>query len=139
MILYLQLMRLDRPNGYWYFWCPHAFGTLWATIQQRSPVADLLCVNLALLWGNLWMRGGHVYLAPLLDALATISSPKGGPRLLEALWGFRVDDWPIAAFYAANVIWSLLYEFVYSHQDATEDMAAGVKSLAMEYVGRALL
>lgn len=240
---YLQLMRLDRPNGYWYFWYPHAFGTLWAAIQQRSRPQDLLLVNFILLWGVLIMRGATctwndtvdvefdrkvsrcrnrplargaisvmqanlftavqtlaslatlmllphlcmiyaapavlgwfcyplakrvtyypqvvlgfpmawgVYmgaaamgadplrLTPLLDTLTAIvkraSTGTSGPSspslsILEALQEVRVD-WAMAAFYAANAIWTLLYELVYSHQDALEDIAAGVKNLVLLY------
>ncbi|KAK8130983.1 4-hydroxybenzoate octaprenyltransferase [Apiospora sp. TS-2023a] len=137
---YLQLMRLDRPNGYWYFWYPHAFGTLWAAIQQQSPVADLVHVNLVLLWGNLVMRGATCTWNDTADIEfdRKVTRCRGRPlargaRLLGALCVIRVDDWPTTAFYAANVVWTLLYELVYSHQDAAEDMAAGVKNLVLLY------
>ncbi|KAI2464341.1 UbiA prenyltransferase [Annulohypoxylon bovei var. microspora] len=239
-IPYLQLMRLDRPNGYWYFWYPHVFGTLWAAIQQRSRPRDLLLVNLILLWGVLVMRGATctwndtvdvdfdrkvsrcrnrplargaisimqanlftaaqtlaslatmtllpplcviyaapavvgwfcyplakrvtyypqvvlgfpmawgiymgaasmgadpLHFAPLLDTLMTVARREstetwGLSLILEALQQVRVE-WPITAFYAANVVWTLLYELVYSHQDAAEDTAAGVKNLVLLYV-----
>lgn len=76
--------------------------------------------------------------APLLYALMSVvrreSTEKSGLSLiLEALLEVQID-WPIAAFYAANVVWTLLYELVYSHQDAAEDIAAGVKNLVLLYV-----
>ncbi|KAF7949954.1 hypothetical protein EAE96_007260 [Botrytis aclada] len=239
-IPYLQLMRLDRPNGYWYFWYPHAYGTLWAAIQRRSSLQDLFLVNLILLWGNIIMRGATctwndtvdiefdqkvsrcrnrplargaisisqaniftaaqtiaslatlallpplcvvyavpsvvgwfcyplakrvtyypqavlgfpmawgvyigaasmgadpLHFSPLLDTLMAVfenqpTEKSGLSLVLEALAKVRVD-WPIAVFYATNVVWSLLYELVYSHQDATEDIAAGVKNLVLLYV-----
>ncbi|ATZ58865.1 hypothetical protein BCIN_17g00020 [Botrytis cinerea B05.10] len=239
-IPYLQLMRLDRPNGYWYFWYPHAYGTLWAAIQQRSSLQDLLLVNLILIWGNVIMRGATctwndtvdidfdrkvsrcrnrplargaisisqanlftaaqtlaslatlallpplcfiyavppvvgwfcypltkrvtyypqavlgfpmawgvyigaasmgadpLHFSPLLDALMAAlgrepTERSGLSPVFEALLEVQID-WPIAVFYAANVVWTLLYEIVYSHQDATEDIAAGVKNLVLLYV-----
>jgi 4-hydroxybenzoate polyprenyltransferase len=234
-------MRLDRPNGYWYFWYPHVFGTLWAAIQQRSRPQDLLLINLILLWGVLVMRGATctwndtvdvdfdrkvsrcrnrplargaismtqanlftaaqtlaslatltllpslcvvyaapavvgwfcyplakrvtyypqvvlgfpmawgvymgaasmgadpLHFAPLLEILTTMvrresteTTSGSSPTVLGALQEVRVD-WPITAFYAANVVWTLLYELVYSHQDAAEDTAAGVKNLVLLY------
>ncbi|OTB04429.1 hypothetical protein M426DRAFT_22829 [Hypoxylon sp. CI-4A] len=243
MIPYLQLMRLDRPNGYWYFWYPHAFGALWAAIQQRSQPLEFLLVNLILFWGVLIMRGATctwndtadveydrkvsrcrnrplargaisimqanfftaaqtlaslatltllpplcmvyaapavvgwfcyplakrgtyypqvvlgfpmawgvymgaasmgadpLHLAPLLDTLMTMArreSPETSWQflILGALQEMQID-WPIAAFYGANVVWTLLYELIYSHQDAAEDTAAGVKNLVLLYANPA--
>ena len=42
----------------------------------------------------------------------------------------------IAALYAANVLWTLLYEIIYSHQDASDDVKAGVKNIVLLYNGR---
>jgi 4-hydroxybenzoate polyprenyltransferase len=242
-------MRLDRPNGYWYFWYPHVFGTLWAAIERHSSLLDLVVVNFILIWGVLFMRGATctwndtvdvefdkkvsrcrsrpiargavsifqanlftaaqtvaslavlmllppvcsvyaipaivgwfcyplakrvtyypqvvlgfpmawgvyvgaasmgadpLHFEPLLDSLVAIvqhqsasfthmSLDLGGsstrPSVLGAIQGITVD-WPITAFYVANVLWTLLYELVYSHQDAAEDSAAGVKNLVLLY------
>lgn len=235
VIPYLQLMRLDRLSGYWYFWYPHIFGALLAAIQQRSSPLHLLSVNLILLWGILVMRGATctwndtvdvefdrkvsrcrnrplargaisitqanlftaaqtivslatlallpplcmiyalpavfgwfcyplakrvtyypqvvlgfpmawgvymgaasmgadpLHLAPLQHALTAIVSGRGQcTAIWESMREVRVDL-PMAAFYVSNVIWTLLYELVYSHQDAAEDAAAGVKNLVLLY------
>ena len=50
-------MRLDRPNGFWYFYLPHLFGSLHAATQLQVPAGAFLCVNLILLIGTLVMRG----------------------------------------------------------------------------------
>lgn len=235
---YLQLMRLDRPNGYWYFWFPHVFGTLVVAIEQRSPLTQLLEVNLILLWGVLLMRGASCTWNDTVDmdfdrkvsrcrdrplargavsvaqahtftfiqtvlSLATLrflpplcllySIPAitgwflypltkrityypqivlgfpmawgvymggvsmGGDPLnlgpfMEATSTFRLGHMSferlpgaigeiqinrsLAAFYLANVLWTLLYELVYSHQDAAEDEAAGVHNLVLLYMDR---
>ncbi|TAQ84274.1 hypothetical protein B7494_g7402 [Chlorociboria aeruginascens] len=236
VVPYLQLMRLDRPNGYWYFWFPHAFGTLLAAIKQRSSLQELLLSNLILLWGILIMRGATctwndtvdvefdrkvsrcrnrplarkalsvtqanlftaaqtlvslatlaflpplcavyavpgvvgwfcyplakrftyypqvvlgfpmawgiymgaasmgadpLHFAPLLEALTSVIKLQAldADMIIRALLQLRVD-WPMATFYAANVVWTLLYELIYSHQDAAEDIAAGVKNLVLLY------
>lgn len=235
---YLQLMRLDRPNGFWYFWYPHAFGTLFAAIEQRLLLEQLLKVNLILLWGVLIMRGATCTWNDIVDVdfdrqvsrccnrplargavsvaragvftavqtclcLATLrlllpplcslyaipavlgwifyplakrvtyypqvvlgfpmawgvfmgaasmgadplslhllfegvsSALQSGRFNFELLFGALQEirvDLPLAAFYFANVIWTLLYEVVYSHQDAAEDEAAGVRNLVLLYI-----
>lgn len=244
---YFQLMRLDRPNGYWYFWIPHVCGTLLASIQTHAPPLALLRTNGLLLGSVLIMRGATctwndscdadydrrvsrcrtrpiargavsrtqanlfalaqtalcvavlavvmpplcalyavpgalgwlVYplakrvtyypqvvlgvpmawgvvmgaaamgadplrLAPLLRALQALwlrwadeeasssSSVMVGDQFRSALAQVSPDP-ATAALYVANVLWTLCYELVYSHQDAPEDAAAGVKNLIQLY------
>ena len=42
----------------------------------------------------------------------------------------------VCALYAANVLWTLLYEIIYSHQDAAYDSKAGVKNIVVLYRGQ---
>jgi len=229
---YLQLMRLDRPNGYWYFWLPHFYGTLHAARQQKSSPLDLLRVNLILLWGVLIMRGAtctwndtvdapfdalvtrcknrpvargavsvtqaHMFTAfqtflslwtlkflPPLCLIYAVPAIVGwiiyplGKRVtyypqvilgfpmawgifmgaasmgadplslsnlysaltdgfdLRGIWlalpNFASQDLSLWAFYGANALWTLLYEIIYSHQDAKEDIKAGVKNIVLLY------
>ncbi|KAI3333206.1 UbiA prenyltransferase family [Ustulina deusta] len=209
VVPYLQLMRLDRPNGYWYFWYPHAVlvmrgatctwndtvdidfdrkvsrcrnrplprgaisitrASIFIAAQTLASVATLmllphLCMIYAvpaavgwffyplakrvtyypqvvlgfpMAWGVYMgaasMGADPSHLAPLLDTVVRGGSVEslGASPILAALQEVRVD-WPITAFYAANVVWTLLYELVYSHQDAAEDTAAGVKNLVLLY------
>ncbi|KAK5634980.1 hypothetical protein RRF57_010692 [Xylaria bambusicola] len=82
------------------------------------------------------MGADPLHLQPFFEALTlTAHGPMDATRLYplwEALKQTRADG-SIMAFYAANVAWTLLYELVYSHQDAAEDTAAGVKSLVLLY------
>lgn len=42
----------------------------------------------------------------------------------------------IFCLYGANVLWNLLYETIYSHQDAKYDKEIGVKNIVLLYEGR---
>ncbi|KAI9689231.1 MAG: hypothetical protein M1822_000969 [Bathelium mastoideum] len=238
LLPYLQLMRLDRPNGYWYFWFPHVSGTLLASIRSQSSAVTLLTSNLLLLWGVLVMRGATctwndtcdvdydrqvsrcrnrplargavsvtqaniftlaqialcvgtlaampplcnlyalpavlgwyayplakrvtyypqvvlgfpmawgvfmgaaamgadpLHLAPLRHAFQVMLRARphspDAPTFAAALAQISPDPATVS-LYVANVLWTLCYELVYSHQDAAEDAAAGVKSLILLY------
>lgn len=227
-------MRLDRPNGYWYFWLPHFYGVIHAATQQKSSIPEFVRVNLILFWGVLIMRGAtctwndtidapfdrlvtrcknrpvargavsvtqaHTFtavqtllslwmltllppvctiyaapavvgwffyplakrvtyypqvvlgfpmawgvfmgaasigadplsLSPLLP-LFTSSYIPSLTTVLAAVKTIHVRDWSICALYGANVLWNLLYEIIYSHQDAAEDAKAGVGNIVLLY------
>ena len=221
---YVQLMRLDRPNGFYYFWLPHVFGTLHAAHLQRSRPALLLQINLILFFGTVVMRGATCTFNDLVDApfdrlvarcrhraiarravsetqaVAFIAAQTmislGFLTLLPVTCAFysipaiigwilyplakRVTYYPqvvlgfpmawgvlmgeaamgldplqvlaagpknmarmtfeargsVACLYAANVMWTLFYEIIYSHQDAAEDINAGVKNIVVLYEGK---
>ena len=65
---YAQLMRLDRPNGFWYFYLPHLFGSLHAGTHLAVPARSLLYINLILLVGTLIMRGATCTWNDTVDA-----------------------------------------------------------------------
>ncbi|KAL6715994.1 hypothetical protein ACLMJK_006956 [Lecanora helva] len=218
-IPYVQLMRLDRPHGLWYFFLPHLFGATQAAIHLRTPPTALLTTSLIVFIGTIIMRGatctwndtvdapfdrqvvrtrdrpvarGAVspFAANIFTAVQTILSlaillnlpsicrmyalpPIIGwilyplakrvtyyPQVVLGFpmaWGvfmgsaamgsdplqlFRAEahgqNQPtmfVGAFYAANVLWTLFYEIIYSHQDASEDTKAGVKNIVLLYQG----
>ena len=215
-------MRLDRPNGFWYFYLPHLFGSLHAATQLQVPARSFLCVNLILLIGTLVMRGAtctwndtvdapfdrlvartrdrpvargavsafaaHTFTAlqsclslAILKLLPPLCFVYALPAVIGwALYPFakRVTFYPqvvlgfpmawgifmgnaamgadplafssttsasksepklrlsVGALYAANIFWTLLYEIIYSHQDAADDAKAGVKNIVLLYHGR---
>ena len=221
---YVQLMRLDRPNGFYYFWLPHVFGTLHAAHLQPSRPIPLLQINLILFFGTVVMRGatctfndlvdapfdrlvarcrhraiargavsvaqavafiaaqtmislGFLALLPVACAVYSIPAIIGwiiyplakrvtyypqvvlgfpmawGVLMGEAAMGLdplqllaaspQTTEWmtsaargSVACLYAANVVWTLLYEIIYSHQDAAEDIKAGVKNIVILYEGQ---
>lgn len=219
---FAELMRLDRPNGFWYFYLPHLYGTLHAATRLGSSSPSLLRTNVVLILGTVVMRGAtcswndtidapfdrlvprtrnrpvargavsplaaHVFTGLLslfslaiLTLLPALSSMYALPAMVGwALYPFakRVTYYPqvvlgfpmawgvfmgsaamgadplhlssiltrpslrlgrrasICALYAANVLWTLLYEIIYSHQDAAYDVKAGVKNIVILYHGR---
>ena len=46
---------------------------------------------------------------------------------------YTISTW---ALYTANVLWTLFYEIIYSHQDAAHDASAGVKNIVLLYDGK---
>lgn len=40
---------------------------------------------------------------------------------------------PTAALFAANVLWTVVYDTIYAHQDVQDDERAGVKSMALRF------
>ena len=217
---YAELMRLDRPNGFWYFYLPHLFGALHAAYHIHAPLSSLLTTNLILFIGTIVMRGATCTWNDTVDApfdrlvartwnrpvarravstlaahiftgiqtvisllILTMLPPVCFVYSVPAIVGWilyplakRVTYYPqvvlgfpmawgvfmgsaamgtdplnlskhssglfevetrgsIYALYAANVVWTLLYETIYSHQDAAEDTKAGVKNIVLLYQG----
>ena len=61
---------------------------------------------------------------PHLSSTLVRSSISAGPRT------------SLYALYTANVLWTLLYEIIYSHRDAAYDVRAGVKNIVILYRGQ---
>ncbi len=40
---------------------------------------------------------------------------------------------PTASLFAANVLWTIIYDTIYAHQDVRDDVKAGVKSMAVRF------
>ena len=218
----VELMRLDRPNGFWYFYLPHLYGTLHAATHLRSSAISLFQTNIILILGTVVMRGAtctwndtvdapfdrlvprtrnrpvargaisplsaHLFTAiqSLLSlAILALLPPLCFAYALPAILGWalyplakRVTYYPqvvlgfpmawgvfmgsasmgedplnlssnlgrsstivgprasVCALYSANVLWTLLYEIIYSHQDAAHDVKAGVKNIVVLYQGQ---
>ena len=46
-------------------------------------------------------------------------------------------DWSVAApLYAGGVLWTLVYDSIYAHQDKTDDIHAGIRSTALLFGSR---
>ena len=117
---------------------PAVVGWFFYPLAKRFTYYPQVVLGFPMAWGIYMgaasMGADPLNLTPLLDALVTLAKHEH-----INMWGFLVMqglrevqvDWSITAFYAANVMWTLLYELVYSHQDATEDAAAGVKNLVL--------
>ena len=68
LIPYAELMRLHRPAGYYAFYFPHLFGTLYAAALQSPDIVELLRVNFLFAVGSLVLRGAACTWNDTLDA-----------------------------------------------------------------------
>lgn len=62
-----------------------------------------------------------------LDPVATWLGREGDSAIGSAL----------GCFYLANIIWTIIYDTVYAHQDVVDDAKAGVKSIAVRHADHA--
>ncbi|MCJ1374394.1 Para-hydroxybenzoate--polyprenyltransferase, mitochondrial precursor (PHB:polyprenyltransferase) [Loxospora ochrophaea] len=70
LVPYAELMRLHKPAGYYAFYFPHLFGTLYASIllSPRPAFSHLLRINLIFMLGSLILRGAACTWNDTLDA-----------------------------------------------------------------------
>ena len=70
-IPYAELMRLHKPAGYWTFYLPHLYGTLFGAIMvgpEEAPISRLIQVNVVFLLGSLLLRGAACTWNDAVDA-----------------------------------------------------------------------
>ena len=60
--------------------------------------------------------------AILMSCAALEVDPLSGPRML-----------PTISLLAANILWTMIYDTIYAHQDIRDDIKAGVKSMAVRF------
>ena len=65
---YAELMRLHKPAGYYAFYLPHLFGTLYAATQISPSLTQLVRINSLLIVGSLFLRGAACTWNDILDA-----------------------------------------------------------------------
>ena len=207
---YAELMRLDRPAGFYAFYVTYLIGLAYAANLTAYPPPPKHLLSLAALFlvGNVILRGvscawndnidqkfdrqvertrnrpiargavsttqGHVFTAvltivgaPLFLGLPSPCSWHALPILaLFAFYPFakRITHYPqfvlgfpfawaiplccaalevepfgngavgaTASLIAANVVWTMIYDTVYAHQDLKDDVKAGVKSMAVKF------
>ena len=70
VVPYAELMRLDRPAGYFTFYFPHLYGTLYAALRLSSPpsLAQLIRLNLLFVVGSVFLRGAACTWNDIIDA-----------------------------------------------------------------------
>lgn len=70
LVPYAELMRLHRPAGYYAFYFPHLFGTLYASVLSPSPPSPttLLHANLLFAAGSIILRGAACTWNDVCDA-----------------------------------------------------------------------
>ena len=70
VVPYAELMRLHKPAGYYAFYFPHLFGTLYASaiLSPMPELSLLLQRNLLFMIGSLLLRGAACSWNDTLDA-----------------------------------------------------------------------
>lgn len=65
---FAQLMRLEKPTGFYYFYFPHLFGTLQAATLLKAGLPHLLRANLIFAVGTIFLRGAACTWNDAIDA-----------------------------------------------------------------------
>ncbi|KAF2834441.1 4-hydroxybenzoate polyprenyl transferase [Patellaria atrata CBS 101060] len=65
---YAELMRVEKPAGFFTALWPHMFGTLYAACIINSPFHDLLMANTILFFGSFFLRSGACTWNDTVDA-----------------------------------------------------------------------
>ena len=68
VVPYAELMRIHKPAGYYAFYFPHLFGTLYAATVLSRPLSELLRVNILFIIGSVLLRGAACTWNDTLDA-----------------------------------------------------------------------
>lgn len=70
VIPYVELMRLEKPAGYFTFYFPHLYGTLYAALRLSSPppLAQMIRLNLLFVAGSVFLRGAACTWNDIIDA-----------------------------------------------------------------------
>ena len=114
---------------------PAVLGWFAYPLAKRVTYYPQVVLGFPMAWGVIMgaaaVGADPMHLAPL-HALTLRWSDASVVQLRSALVQIKLDP-AIAALYIANMLWTLCYELVYSHQDAVEDAAAGVKNLILLY------
>lgn len=209
-IPYGQLMRLDRPGGFYAFYFPYIIGLAYAACITPTPVPveHLFTIAVKLLPFNVLLRGAACTWNDIVDrdfdrrvercrhrpiARGAVSASQGLAFTvvqLFALYGLlltfpdvckvhtaiatillfvyalmkRVTYYPqvvlgfpfawaifitlgalevdplnrthllaTIALFTANVLWTIIYDTIYAHQDVEDDEKAGVKGMALRF------
>ncbi|KAI2640773.1 putative 4-hydroxybenzoate polyprenyl transferase [Hypomontagnella submonticulosa] len=208
-IPYAQLMRIDRPGGFYAFYFPYLIGTMYSACIALTPPKPLTLLSLAaiLLPFNILLRGAactwndnvdqdfdrrvercrhrpvargavsttaaHVFtLAQMAAGYPVLMSFPEKCKLhmlitvlLFAAYAFmkRITYYPQAflgfpfawalffciaalgmepfgehtaptlALFGANILWTIVYDTIYAHQDIADDEKAGVKGMALRF------
>lgn len=210
LVPYAELMRLDRPAGFYAFYVPYLIGLFYAACLSSplpSPSKILrLCLIFLLLgivlrgaactWNDNVDQGfdrqvartrlrpiargavsttqGHIFtlallltqtpFAVILPAACTyhivaINVGFGAYALMKRVtyypqfvlgfpfaWAIFISCWALdvnpasrdlvvstISLFVANVIWTMIYDTIYAHQDIRDDVKAGVKSMAIRF------
>ncbi|KAL3441571.1 UbiA prenyltransferase family-domain-containing protein [Aspergillus insuetus] len=106
----------------WLYSLPSIVGWTYYPYAKRHTNYPQVVLGLCLAWG--------VVMGELSLGIETISFPQGFslPKLLAGY--FHINP-AILSLVAANILWTVIYDTVYAHQDVEDDLKAGIKSIAV--------
>ena len=67
---YAELMRIEKPAGYFTFYFPHLYGTLYAALRLQAPppLANIVRLNAIFVLSSIFLRGAACTWNDIIDA-----------------------------------------------------------------------
>ncbi|XP_075523588.1 4-hydroxybenzoate polyprenyltransferase, mitochondrial isoform X2 [Primulina tabacum] len=131
------LARLDKPIGTWLLAWPCMWSITMAAAPGSFPDAKMMVLFGT---GALLLRGAGCTINDLLDR--DIDTKPQAYLGLTFNWGAllgwaavkeSLDPAVVLPLYASGVLWTLVYDTIYAHQDKEDDLRVGVKSTALRF------
>ena len=119
------------PSVCFLYAVPAVVGWIVYPLAKRVTYYPQIVLGFPMAWG-VFMGAASMGSDPL-NAIPLLKAIQQGGDVAAGLSDMAISSPAIVAFYFANVVWTLLYEIIYSHQDAPEDAAAGVKNIVLLY------
>lgn len=115
------LFLLFMPSGSAIYAVPNIIGTVYYPYAKRHTNLTQFVLGWCLAWGIV-MGACAMGLRPFT----------GGPFGAESLAWEKVWVQPsVACIFFASVLWTIIYDTIYAHQDLKDDLKVGVKSIAV--------
>lgn len=115
------LFLLLMPSGSAIYAVPNIIGTVYYPYAKRHTNLTQFVLGWCLAWGIV-MGSCAMGLRPFT----------GGPFGAESLpWEKLWAQPSIACIFFASVLWTIIYDTIYAHQDLKDDLKVGVKSIAV--------
>ncbi|KAH6679191.1 UbiA prenyltransferase family [Halenospora varia] len=130
-LAYLWLLSL-LPSECFLYAIPMAIGSAFYPLAKR--VTHYPQVILGIVMGMFIFLGvSSLGLDPLAlsDVATGVSSSKSVGEFMSSFKSIYIDSPTVAVFYLAHVVWVIMFEIIYSHMDARDDVRAGVKSIVL--------
>ncbi|KAI1125847.1 UbiA prenyltransferase family-domain-containing protein [Nemania abortiva] len=115
------LFLLFMPSGSAIYAVPNIIGTIYYPWAKRHTNFAQLVLGWCLAWGIV-MGSCAMGLKPFT----------GGPFGDEPFWQEKIWVQPaVACIFFASILWTIIYDTIYAHQDLKDDLKVGVKSIAV--------